>query len=72
MLILKPLAPGFVFRGMVSTRYIPLTFLLNMPKPETLLKHLQETGIAEHNGNIFFLIPMWSVISFPKFPTTLF
>lgn len=72
MLILKPLAPIFVFRGMDSTCYILLTFLLNMPKLETFLKHLLETGIAEHNGNIFFLIAMWAMISFPKFPTTLF
>lgn len=43
-----------------------------MPKPETFLMQLQETGIAEHNGNMFFLITMWTVISFPKFPATLF
>lgn len=72
MLILKALASLFVFRGMDSTCYISLTFLCNMPKPETFLKHLQETETAEHNGNIFFLITMWTMISFPKFPASLF
>lgn len=43
-----------------------------MPKPETFLKHLQETRIAEHNGNIFLLITLWTMISLPKFLATFF
>lgn len=45
-----------------------------MSKGETFLKHLQNQELLYSVVIYFFLyvIPIWAMISFPKFPATLF
>lgn len=72
MLFLKSLTLIFVFILMDYTSYIPLTFLLNMPKPETFLKHLQKHKFQYSMVMYFFLFTIWAMVSFPNFSTTFF
>jgi len=43
-----------------------------MPRPETFLEHLQNQELLYSMAIYFFPITIWTTISFPKFPITLF